>query len=172
MDLRRLALTGCWSTAIGTVILAAWLWTEPLRTRPIDARPGLAEMIVPLRIHSESEAVAGPTLTTMGEAAQRNPFRADRHQALVRHGETAVPPTPAPEAEVPLPDIRIAGVVGGPPWTVVLLGVPGREGGLVLGVHEKWNGFEVQAIHPDSVQILGLDTTWTVGRRPVRPGGR
>jgi hypothetical protein len=91
----------------------------------------------------------------------RNPFRLQRRPATRRVNpfevvQAAPPPTPA----TPRPTLSLAGILGGPPWHAVIEGVPGREGGTLLGIGEEANGIRLEQIRRDTVVLAGLDTTW------------
>ena len=108
-----------------------------------------------------SPRVIGPELLARAAAVtvQRDPFRLARRPSDVAYSPDlagAPPPPPAP----PKPTLTLKGVVGGPPWQAVLEGIPGRDGGVLLGKGDTLGGLKVQAVGPDTVVVRGMDTTW------------
>ena len=88
-----------------------------------------------------------------------DPFRGPRHPSPVGYRpdlEGAPPPPPRP----PRPALAVSGIIGGPPWSAVLEGVPGREGGAVVKGGDTLGGLRVRAVRRDTVVITGMDTTW------------
>lgn len=91
-------------------------------------------------------------------------FRFDRKAARVRFnpsgpvGQPGVTPPPAP----PRPAIRLVGIIGGPPWTALVEGVPGRESGVLLRVGETSGGIRVTSLAGDSGVFAGFDTVWVL----------
>jgi len=91
--------------------------------------------------------------------AATDPFRASRHPSPVAYRpelDGAPPPPPRP----PRPGLAISGIIGGPPWSAVLEGVPGRDGGAVVRAGDTLGGLRVRAVRSDTVVITGMDTTW------------
>jgi hypothetical protein len=60
----------------------------------------------------------------------------------------------------PKPALRLRGILGGPPWDVLIEGVPGREGAVVARVGQTLGGVTIRAVHRDTVIVRGMDTTW------------
>ena len=76
------------------------------------------------------------------------------------------PAPPVATPRPPRPTLVVRGVLG-PPWDVVLDGIPGRDGSTVLRIGEVVSGISVRAIRADTVIVRGQDTTWTLTlRRP------
>jgi hypothetical protein len=93
-----------------------------------------------------------------------DPFRLDRTPAAVLFSlsgpisQQVTPPLPAPLR----PPLRLVGIIGGPPWTTVVEGVPGRESGLLLRVGEDVGGIRLNAVGRDSAVFSGFDTNWVL----------
>lgn len=64
------------------------------------------------------------------------------------------------------PPLLLRGLTGGPPWQVVLEGVPGRSGNLVLRSGDEIGGLNIRAVVHDTVIIRGADTTWRLTIKP------
>ena len=141
-----------WSTAIALAVIAM------LGARPPHAGDRVA-------------ATAGrvrpmPNVTTTGDVnhaaaslVEVDPFRAARRPSPIEYLpdlEGAPPPPP----RAPRPALAISGIIGGPPWSAVLEGVPGREAGAVVHPGDTLGGVRVHAVKRDTLVITGMDTTW------------
>lgn len=114
----------------------------------IPIRAQAAEQAAP----SDADALAAAVITT-------DPFRATRRPSpLAYRPELEGAPPPPPRA--PRPGLAVSGIIGGPPWSAVLEGVPGRESGAVVRAGDTLGGLRVRAVRPDTVVITGTDTTW------------
>jgi hypothetical protein len=88
---------------------------------------------------------------------ERNPFR------LTRRPDER--PTERAAVEVgPLyrPSLRLAAVMGGPPWKALLAGVPRAHGLVVVAPGDVVDSLTVLRISRDTVHLRGPDTTWTL----------
>jgi hypothetical protein len=128
---------------------------------------------------ARAEWVAGaPALPRMARAASAdtlqaaaediidgNLFRADRSSAEA--AITAVPATIGVPTVSTKPRLVLRGMLGGPPWDVIVDGVPGHDGALVIRVGQTAAGLTVRALRRDTVIVRGFDTTWalTLGHR-------
>jgi hypothetical protein len=54
----------------------------------------------------------------------------------------------------------LRGIIGGPPWSAILEGIPGREGSVVLRRGDTIAALRVRAVRRDTVVVEGADTTW------------
>lgn len=95
-----------------------------------------------------------------------DPFRLSNRPARVRLGET--PPAPIARGPAYRPSLTLKAIIGGPPWTAHLAGIPGAPGVVALTNGDRRDSLQVLAIGPDSAVLRGPDTTWvlTIGRRP------
>lgn len=90
---------------------------------------------------------------------QRNIFQPNGAPATASANQiAAVSPTPAPVR----PILLLRGIVGGPPWSAVVQGVPGREGAVVMRLADTLSGLRISAIRRDTVVVRSTDTTWTL----------
>lgn len=141
-----------WASAMFLGVVAA------TRSRP--AAPDLrAEPIAPGASAPGPTLPADSTARLARAAADRDPFRFERRPAAARFGETRelvqAPPPP------PLPEFRLIGTMGGPPWQGVVVGFPNRESVLVRP-GDRVGDFVVRAVTRDTAIIAGADTTWTL----------
>ena len=63
------------------------------------------------------------------------------------------------------PALVLSGVVGGPPWSAVIEGVPGREGPWVARAGDQFGELKVKRVAKDTVVIVASDTTWRLTLR-------
>jgi hypothetical protein len=88
-----------------------------------------------------------------------DPFRAARHPSPVAY-RSDLEGAPPPPLRAPRPALTVSGIIGGPPWSAVVEGVPGREAGMVVQSGDTLGGLKVNAVKRDTVVITGMDTTW------------
>lgn len=89
-----------------------------------------------------------------------DPFRLSRHPAAVAYSPALEGLAPSPQARPPRPNFVLRGIVGGPPWSAIIDGIPGREGSVLLRRGDSVAAFVIRAVGRDSVIIKGADTTW------------
>lgn len=159
----RRALLGLWSAA-GLLTAGAagtWIGNLPRRTRPRWDVP--ATLSLPVSGDSTMFAAAAVRVRT------RDPFRLDRRPTTLRFNPWALlgPPAPAPRPTPPRPVLTLAGIVGGPPWSALIEGIPGRESGALLSVGDSVSGIRLLGIRGDTARLAGFDTTWTLTPRQV-----
>jgi len=160
---RERLVRGAWALS-GVVALAAivaWTTAVPrVPSPPPDVPAGATPAVV-----LDTSGVAAAT----ARLRDRNPFRVDRKPAPVRFTPWEPPPAnnPAPKPAPVRPPLAVVGIVGGPPWSAVVEGIPGRETGVLLTVGEEANGIHLTEIRGDTVRLAGFDTTWAlIPRRP------
>lgn len=98
--------------------------------------------------------------------AEADPFRVTRRPSPIAY-QPALEGAPAPPPRPPRPALSVSGIIGGPPWSAVLEGVPGRDGGTVVHQGDTLGELKVRVVKRDTVVIIGMDTTW---RMIVRRG--
>lgn len=89
-----------------------------------------------------------------------DPFRLSRRPATVAYSPALEGLAPPPVARPPRPNFVLRGIVGGPPWSAIIDGIPGREGSVLLRKGDSVAAFVIRAVGRDSVIIKGADTTW------------
>lgn len=114
--------------------------------------------------------VVAPEALDAGAASvvETNPFRLSRRPATVAYSPALEGLEPAPVAQAPRPNLVVRGIVGGPPWSAIIEGIPGRDGSVLLRRGDTIAALLVRAVRRDTVVVEGADTTWrlTVKRRP------
>ena len=89
------------------------------------------------------------------------PFRLPSRRPAVRYGASPVV-APAPVPRPPKPALALTGVLWGPEPAALLLGLPGAEGEVVVHPGETHGSIHVRAIHPQAIELEGMDTTWVL----------
>jgi hypothetical protein len=113
-----------------------------------------APMSEPRRIDPDSIARAAAYIVA------NNPFRLSRQPATVAYAPELEGLAPPPVVRPPRPDLVLRGIVGGPPWSAILEGIPGRDGSVVARRGDSLGTLIVRAVGRDTVIIKGADTTW------------
>ncbi len=113
-----------------------------------------------------------PDTAGLGQAAarirDRDAFRVARRPADVRFSPWGVASRPELPPRI-RPALALTGIIGGPPWSALVEGIPGRESGVLLIVGEESNGIRLTAVRGDTALLAGFDTTWALTpRRPWR----
>lgn len=96
----------------------------------------------------------------------RNPFRFSNRPASVRYGEM---PVPTVDTERYRPELALRATVGGPPWTALISGLPGRSSIAVVKVGEKIDSLYIQNITHSTAIVRGPDTTWVLSLSRGQP---
>lgn len=99
---------------------------------------------------------------------KRNPFRID--------GRMRPPTEPAlaltvPDATPnPVYELLLKGLVGGPPWTAIVAGLPGASGDRSVRQGERFGELLISEITADWVRVVAGDSSWTLSlhRRHTR----
>jgi hypothetical protein len=144
---------------VGAVALAGTVatWITAVPTPPTEEHSVQAGAPAPAAM----DTVALRTSATRLRA--RDPFRLDRKPADVQYNPwqaTTVAPPPAPP---PIrPPLALAGLLGGPPWSALIEGIPGREGGVLLQMGDSASGVRFVAVRGDTVILAAFDTTWAL----------
>jgi len=89
----------------------------------------------------------------------RDPFRLTRRPPAVAFG-AAVPNPQLAAPRPPKPALRLAGIIGGPPWQAILEGLPAHAGGVVVSAGEQVGEFRIGRVTRDTIIVRGSDTTW------------
>jgi len=152
----RVLIASAWTLAALAGLASIWGWSTALPSVPREHRKPYppAPPITP-----------GDTVGLADAAAairDRDPFRSERKPTRLRFNpwQPAVAATQSPAPTRPA--LSLAGVLGGPPWNALIQGIPGREGGVVLGVGEAAGGIRLTKIHGDTAFVSGSDTTWVL----------
>lgn len=115
-------------------------------------------------------AVAAPVDTTHLRIASQaisshDLFRLNRRPSRVRFNAWDPKPASTPKKVKPtrsVPNLTLVGVAGGPPWIVLVRGIPGHGRSVVLGIGQQSGGIRLDSVRGDTARLSGFDTTWTL----------
>lgn len=129
--------------------------------RPTRSRTSSGAVVLPpapaLPAHAAPESLAA----VVRRVIDHDPFRVERRPAAVAYRpdlETAAPTQPVPRQ--PRPALALAGTVGGPPWSALVEGVPGRDGAVLVRAGDVLGLLTVRTVKRDTVIVQARDTTW------------
>lgn len=149
--MKRLLLIGLWTLSLGLFSLGT-METYGLLHATQRAAPPFA--VPPLSVISRRTLTAAAYDSALSNIIQGNVFRRDRSPAA----EVAQPSALAPRP--PRPHIELRGVMGGPPWQVLIDGVPGHQSSVLMRVGESVGGITVMGVKAGTVVLKGADTVW------------
>ena len=155
-------LWGAWGFSALAVLAALGAWTHATPDVAVGRPPSIAR----------APTVSRPDTAGLGQAAarirDRDAFRVARRPADVRFSPWGVASRPELPPRI-RPALALTGIIGGPPWSALVEGIPGRESGVLLIVGEESNGIRLTAVRGDTALLAGFDTTWALTpRRPWR----
>ncbi|MGH7678339.1 MAG: hypothetical protein ACRENU_07730 [Gemmatimonadaceae bacterium] len=152
--IKRNASIALWVAAAGCLVAAAARYrTTDVALTTVLPKPLLVAPAMPL----------WPEKDSLLDAAERivaaNPFGSARSQ-LLQAGQAGPQPMPMTPAQ-PL----LRGIVGGPPWIAVVLGLPNTQGAVALRMGDTVSGFSIVRARADTVVLRGPGATYTLTRR-------
>ena len=149
-----------WAWAISALGVLAALGTWARATPHVPATPSPSIRRAPSLSRIDTAGLGHAA----GRIRDHDPFRVARRPADVRFSPWGVPNRPEQAPRI-RPMLALAGIIGGPPWSALVEGIPGRESGVLLNVGEESNGIRLTAVRGDTVLLSGFDTTWTLTPR-------
>ncbi len=107
------------------------------------------------------DAPVFPSSDSLDDAAAtivaNDPFRLSNTPPTVRFlGAVSV----APPNATPRPALVLRAIVGGPPWSALVEGLPGQSGGVVVLAGNTFEKLRIRSIARDTVVVQAPDTTW------------
>ncbi|HEX9485267.1 MAG TPA: hypothetical protein VF929_11830 [Gemmatimonadaceae bacterium] len=91
-----------------------------------------------------------------------DPFRLSNKPASIRYLSAAAGAAPP----VPIrPQFALKAIIGGPPWSAIVEGIPGQSGGIVVTAGLDFDKLHVKAITRDTVVMQAPDTIWKLTLR-------
>lgn len=153
---------GAWALAMTVIAASAAAWSTAIPI--VDPERPTASHREGTRFSVASVPDTNRLSSSAKSLRDHDPFRFERKPTGVRfnpsgpNNQQVAPPPPAP----PRPALRLVGIIGGPPWTTVVEGVPGRESGVLLRVGEDVGGIRLTTVGGDSAVFAGFDTTWVL----------
>lgn len=91
-----------------------------------------------------------------------DPFRFSNTPPSVRFSTANDAPGAAVAVAAARPRLVLKAIVGGPPWSAVIDGLPGQPMGAVVQTGNRFEQLTISAVTRDSVVIRGADTTWVL----------
>jgi hypothetical protein len=144
-----------WGLAIGAVVMATARVADvhwSLRAGAVEAP---REQSAPQARHSPANDPADRIEKLIG----RDLFRVGRSTEISEGDDGSV----AVAEQAPIrPTLTLRGIVGGPPWSVLVDGVPGHIGAVILSARDTLPGLRLRSVRSDTVVITGMDTSWNL----------
>jgi hypothetical protein len=113
---------------------------------------------------------------SLGEAAANtaanDPFRLANRPSTVRYDAKTEGGLGAPAQFVPppvRPSLVLKAIVGGPPWSAVVDGIPGQQPGTIVLSGTTFEKLTVKSVGRDTVVIQAPDTAWKLTLSRGRP---
>lgn len=131
--------------------LASWRWHREAALPVGQPRLDLTTVASAVMLDADSLAAAADAATS------GNIFREDRGVSV--EVDSSTEPVMAPR-HASLPSLTLRGILGGPPWEVIIDGLPGRSGGTVVRDGETVAGWSIRVTSRDSVRLSSADTVW------------
>ena len=156
--IRRMVFAVSWSS---TVLVCALGGAETYAVLHPAPRARGQIQIPPLAIAPTPLPNAAAHDSALGAIIEGNLFRRDRSPAVV----TAQPAASPPKAIIQRPHLELRGLMGGPPWQVLLDGVPGHQSSVLMRVGQSIGGITVTAVNAGTVVLNGADTIWQLTLR-------
>ena len=117
------------------------------------SRARVANVNPPTVPHADSLADAAATIVA------NNPFRLSNRPASGRFLSGASELA----SSVPVrPRLTVRAIVGGPPWSAIVEGIPGEASGVVVTAGLVFDKIRIRSITRDAVVMQAPDTTWTL----------
>jgi hypothetical protein len=162
----RLVQGSVWAAAglALAVSLAAWSTAVPVLPSDPGSRGGIPAIAAPGAAMDSAQLAADAA-----SLRDRDPFRWGRKPADLRFNpwEPVHPVIQGPRPAKPA--LVLVGIVGGPPWTALIEGIPQRERGVLLRVGEEVGSIRLEDVQSDTARLSGFDTSWVLTqRRPWR----
>jgi len=157
----RALIAGAWALAALGALASIAAWATAVPSVPREGRKAYASTGSPTRQDTVGLASMAATIR------DRDPFRSDRKPANARFNpwQAVAAPGVIPHPAPVRPPLALVGIVGGPPWTALVEGIPGREAGVLLRVGEEAGGVRLVDIRGDQAHLSGFDTTWVLTPR-------
>ena len=148
--------------ALGASIRVTRTGAEPVERAPMSFAVSGGAMVVD--DDSLGEAAAN--------AVANDPFRLANRPSSVRYDVKLEGGVGAPAQFVPppvRPAFALKAIVGGPPWSAVVDGIPGQPPGTIVRTGIVFDKLTVRSVGRDTVVIAAPDTTWKLTLSRGRP---
>ena len=143
-----------WILALLATVLAVVEWRSG-GVQAVVAMPIVAPAPAAARTFAADSLANGASYIV-----ENDPFRTSRQPPSIPYSPSLEGLAPVPVARAPRPNFLLRGIVGGPPWSAIVEGVPGRNGAALLRKGDSLGDLVVRLVTRDTVVIKGADTTW------------
>jgi hypothetical protein len=147
--------------ALVALVAALMVWIGVVRWRDaLPERPPTAAIVGPAPDSRGDRRL--PSAEDARVTIERNPFRLGRVPGDVRFARAGAPTAGGPVAAPPIarPTLVLRGIVGGPPWTAIIDGLPGHGPGTLAREGSTFDKLVVRTVTAGSAVVQGPDTTW------------
>lgn len=144
------------AVAVGAALL---IWIAVMRWRDAVPERALPAVVVGPAPDGGSER-RPPSPEDVRVTIERNPFRLSRLAADVRFGRPGAPAVEPAAAPMARPTLVLRGIVGGPPWTAIIDGLPGQAAGTLAREGSIFDKLLVRTVTAAGVVVQAPDTTW------------
>lgn len=147
-----------WAIAVAMAAMGTLTWNRGVPLPRSQVRP-------PITLGEPPSPVDLAALKRAADnVVQRDPFRLARKPAALAFGTDPASSVPMP-SRPERPRLRLAGIIGGPPWEAILEGAPGRPAGVLVRRGDVVGELRIRRITRDTVVVQGADTTWRLTLR-------
>ncbi|MCC6317241.1 MAG: hypothetical protein IT361_06060 [Gemmatimonadaceae bacterium] len=135
---------------LAVVAIAASAWASLPADEPPSVRSPVPEIHLAAPMVAESIAAAAEVVE------RRNPFSISRRPVTTSQRVEPAAARPQP------PLLQLQGIVGGPPWSAVVQGIPGRDGEVLVQPGDTIAGLRIVRVTSTSVLVAMRDTAWAL----------
>ena len=148
---------GLLALSLSLIVVAS---VRSLRAVATAAAPPISLLDTAAAIHEHPPDSVWAAAAT---AREYDAFRLSNRPASVTFESTLIPitgPQHTTRAPVLRPALAVRAIVGGPPWSAVMDGIPGQPPNTVVTAGSVFDSIRIVSISADSVIVEGFDTTW------------
>jgi hypothetical protein len=150
---RRLLLFSLWCSSLVLFVLGA---SETYELADASSHTPASISVASLAIAQKRSKAPAVYDSAMHEIVEGNVFRRDRSPAE----PMAQSLLPIPKPVLQRPHLELRGLMGGPPWEVLLEGMPGHQSSVLMRVGQSIGGIKLTAVTTGTVVLRGADTVW------------
>lgn len=150
---------------IGFAALALALGVSAARQAAGDQLLDAPVPVPPAAAQSSARASSAVLERARDNLVRRNPFRINRAPGARAGQPTALASMSAPVTRIPMPrpSLTVRAIVGGPPWSALVDGLPNARGATVVREGDRFDWITIGAITRDTLTAAAGDTAWKFG---------